>query len=319
MSGGDDEGRLAAVSRVKWFDPQDVSLYTVIADRPEPRHLHPLSQKPGAALKDRALSQHQQPVIELFGPAGSAKTALIAALCARAVAPSTITVSADDRSTEACHVSIGGLGVHAVVFDVDGRFNVLHVRDIIRRRLIKAIQETCRVTSLTRGMIHAISQSTGECLARLVLFRPQDSTELVATLATLPGFLAQNGIYQCPLLAIDGIHAWCGVDSLQSQHLRSKMHNSSRWHLTDLFHGGGTVSPTLSFCAPPGDQTHIYRCHLPLHLTSSQHRRPCQAATAREAPQQESTPESTPILRLSSPSASGRGITAATSLGHSAT
>ncbi|KAJ1915528.1 hypothetical protein H4219_004266 [Mycoemilia scoparia] len=241
------QDRLRALQQIRWFDRKSLPRYQSLLELQQ----HPWS---GISFIDDVFSNSYQdgfqvsgsgdlrarnspPIIEIYGPPGSGKTMLGCSLCTRIILPKSLEIpgiESGDGGSNCSSIPLNGKEMSVIFMDLDGKFDINCIRDIIRRHLIKSIQAFFKTTSLNKKMIQSITAATTECLHRFVLFRPQNTTELIACLSMVPQHLEENKVTSCPFMVIDGIHSWTLVDKTYSQLLKNPTKNASPWYSAQL-------------------------------------------------------------------------------------
>ncbi|KZP31220.1 hypothetical protein FIBSPDRAFT_1037679 [Athelia psychrophila] len=116
-------------------------------------------------------------LIEVQGPPASGKTHFLYHLIVTSILPSTV------------------LGIHlsswdkaAVIFDTDGTFSLLRLRELLLSRLGSLL----RAASQTDNASISLGDITKTAMARVHVFRPTSSVQLAASLLNLPSYHAEH-------------------------------------------------------------------------------------------------------------------------------
>jgi DNA-repair protein XRCC2 len=138
-------------------------------------------------------------VIEIQGPPSSGKTHLLYSLLIDC------TIPYSHQSTV-----LGGWNKVGIVFDMDGRFDVIRFNQLLLARLARLLSDSRIAGSIAR-----------ESLGRLHLFRPTSSTQLTATIAHLPKYHAAHFPRGAiGLIAIDSMSALYWPDRFTAEQLQ---------------------------------------------------------------------------------------------------
>lgn len=124
-------------------------------------------------------------VIEVQGPAGCGKTAMLLFFAMTAVLPDVwaVTLRPDASSPpRKAKVALGGKGKAVAWFDCDGRFSALRLRHVLRSHLHARVEATVNGCDASDEDYEAL---LSVCLARVHVFTPLAST-LAVTLLSLP-------------------------------------------------------------------------------------------------------------------------------------
>ena len=147
------------------------------------------------------------PVIEISSAAAcSGKTQLLYLLVSLSLLP----VKHKD-------VSINGKGTTVVLFDLSGRFSILRLHHVMENHIFSACS-----TSSTAFTKQEIPSVVSDSLKHLHIFRPQSSSSLLATLASLSSYLLSSPSThfstnrRLGLLAINDLSAFLWQDRLDA-------------------------------------------------------------------------------------------------------
>ncbi|KAJ2852350.1 hypothetical protein J3B02_003477, partial [Coemansia erecta] len=174
--------------------------------------VHPLD----TALTELDGEDAMPPMLELLGTPGSGKTQTLYRICASAALPETI-------GTGSSTVRLNGHGSHVLFVDVDGKSDVRLLSQSIRGKARENIELGHKGQLVDDKGI--MNEAVGSALKRIHMFSPETTQSLVATLAMLPRYAAQQGINtaECVLL-VDGLGAnfWFDRRSADNSWLRIK-------------------------------------------------------------------------------------------------
>ena len=147
------------------------------------------------------------PVIEISNAAAcSGKTQLLYLLVSLSLLPA-----------KHKDVAINGKGSAVVLFDLSGKFSVLRLHQVMQNH----VSSLCSTSSLALPK-QEITSVVSDSFSHLHIFRPQSSSSLLATLASLPSFLLSSpsmhlSTNRClRLLAINDLSAFLWQDRLDA-------------------------------------------------------------------------------------------------------
>ena len=165
------------------------------------------------SLPSRESSLNSGDVLEIQGPAASGKTELLYHLAANCILPSNVLVASLGISAERT-VHLGGWQKSVVVFDCDGRWDILRLHNILITRLNLA----CSKAPLPPIPEMTVSSIAMKSLSRLHLFRPTSSIQLAATLLHLPKYHAEHmPNEEIRMLFVDSISSFYWADRWQAE------------------------------------------------------------------------------------------------------
>ena len=149
-------------------------LPTAAARLEPPREQVPVSPR-GTGLPTGPPPQtRKKPIVEVTGRSGSGKTHLLYYVASVAALP-----------VEWHGIKLGGKGGAVAIVDSDGRFSVSRLAEVMEC----LIQDAARKQSLPQAGADEVSTLVHDCLTHVLIFRPQSSAALQATLSSLPALL----------------------------------------------------------------------------------------------------------------------------------
>ncbi|PIL31628.1 hypothetical protein GSI_06330 [Ganoderma sinense ZZ0214-1] len=155
-------------------------------------------------------------VIEVQGPAASGKTHFLYHMLATCLMPS---------QHHGKH--LGGWGKAAILFDVDGNFDISRLHELLVSRLTRLLsQEESHAAMLSVECDEVATQ----CLESLHIFRPTSSAQLAVTLLHLPNYHAMDPRLQdaeIGLLVVDSLSAFYWRDRYSLEQIRDAADSSS--------------------------------------------------------------------------------------------
>jgi DNA-repair protein XRCC2 len=143
-------------------------------------------------------------VIEIQGPPASGKTHLLYHLIVTCILPSKF-----------LSTSLGGWGKAAIVFDMDGSFDLYRLRVLLVSRIRRLLSDKAEMRS-------PMEQLGTQALERCHIFCPTSSAQLAATLHWLPAYhISHIPSDEIGLIAIDSISSFYWLDRFTVEQMRS--------------------------------------------------------------------------------------------------
>jgi DNA-repair protein XRCC2 len=158
------------------------------------------------------LSLTRGDVVQVQGPPSSGKTHLVYLFLIICITP-----------REHQSVAVGGWDKAAIVFDMDGSFNIIRFNRLLLGRLKRLFSFDMHVTQ-------TVAQSS---LEKLHIFRPMSSTQLAMTLTQLGRYhTAHLPGSEIGLVAVDSINAYHWPDRLVAEHIQTSSEHRKASSLT---------------------------------------------------------------------------------------
>ncbi|KAI0375334.1 hypothetical protein BV20DRAFT_1040743 [Pilatotrama ljubarskyi] len=155
-------------------------------------------------------------VIEVQGPAASGKTHFVYHMLVTCLLPASYS-----------DVELGGWGKAAVLFDLDAKFSIRRLHELLVARLRRFLGED----DPTESEVASLEDLATQYLRNLHVFRPTSSAQLAVTLLHLPNYHVTEPRLQdmeIGLLAIDSMSSFYWRDRYTLEQLRDAADSSSR-------------------------------------------------------------------------------------------
>eukprot|EP00889_Picochlorum_renovo_P000803 jgi/Picre1/27833/NNA_000797.t1 len=197
----------------------------------------------GVPVLDRCTAFHRSDVVELSGVVGSGKTEFLYSVAVSCILPRV-----------ANGVDFGGRGQHVIFLDLDYKFDIFRVSNLLQHR----IQSTLRAsrsagsTKLNVEIVEIVTQT----FERLHVFRCENSFQFLATLKSLsidflPTLYSEGG--SLGAILVDDISSYWDVQKELKEYRRSasRRHSSSKEGTSTLESIRKTLEELQTLCQVP--------------------------------------------------------------------